>query len=123
MMPVQPQTISNARLLQRLLHYSEFSSVFASRKKPKQCDCLTGSDYLPLPSSHPGDPKPHEEHRCFPIQLTGPPFPIGLGSPCPQPTGDAWRRPEASRRERSHMNMLFIIPYPVEKNNTGLFCV
>lgn len=42
---------------------------------------------LPPPSSHPGDPKPHGEHRCFPIHFTGPPFPNGPGSPYPRPTG------------------------------------
>lgn len=69
---------------------------------------------LPPPSSHPGDPKPHEEHRCFPIQLTGPPFPNGPGSPYPH--RDVWRRPEFSRRERSHMSMPFIFPYPGEQH-------
>lgn len=91
-------------------------------KKPKQCDCLTGSGYLP-PSSHPGDPKPHGEHRCFPIQLSGPPFPNGPGSPYPRPAGGTRRRPEVSRRERSRMSSPFIFPYPVENNSTGLFCI
>ncbi len=75
--------ISSLRVLQRVW----------KPKKPKQCDCLSGSGYLP-PHSHPGDPKPHGEHRCFPIHFTGPPFPNGPGSPYPRPTGHTWRCPE-----------------------------
>lgn len=71
----------------RSAHFIPASSPACLEAKKAQTMWLPFRKRLPPPSSHPGDPKPHGEHRCFPIHFTGPPFPNGPGSPYPRPTG------------------------------------
>lgn len=112
MMPVRSQNLIKDQTFAALISSLRVLQHVWKPKKPKQCDCLSGSGYLP-PSSHPGDLKPYGEHRCFPIHFTGPPFPNDLCSPYPRPIGHTGG---VQKRERSGMSSPFI-------NNTGLFCV
>lgn len=100
--------ISSLRVLQRVW----------KPKKPKQCDCLSGSGYLP--------PHPIPETQSLMENTDASPF-ISQDHPSQTARGHRIHGPldtlEVSRRERSGKSSPFIFPYPAEKNNTGLFCV
>lgn len=95
-------------------HFITGSSPVCLEAKKSQTMWLPFRKRLPPPSSHPGDPKPHGEHRCFPIHLTGPPFPNGLGSPNPQPTGHTG----GVQKRKSGMSSPFSFPYSVCKESS-----